>query len=514
VSNLELERRSLVQAYASAVGGGHFDRSRAVVDTTIGWLGEPAAAELSHAQLEERLQVAAREVFRQLLQDHLDWRAAREQQRSAARVVGADQVIRRYIEPDHDRGLVTVFGEVTVTRLAYRAKEATNLYPADAVLNLPTGVHSYGLARLAALEATRGSFTAAQQAIQRATGVRVGIRQVRQLAKAAAVDVDAFYADRKAATVPAGDAVVLSVDGKGIVMRPDGLREATAKAAASSQRKLSTRLSKGEKAHRKRMAEVGCVYHVTPQVRTAADVISLPGRRRRHRAQGPKAAGKWLHASVSRDAGQVIADVFDEADRRDPKRERDWVALVDGNNHQIDQITAQAAARQVNVTIVVDFVHVMEYLWSAAWCLYPEADPAAETWVAKAAHNILTGRVGYVAALIRRSATSIGLTGEKRLRADEAAGYLLAKRPWLDYPTALAKGWPIATGVIEGACRHLIKDRMDITGARWGLAGAEATLKLRALAANGDFDTYWQYHLQKQHQSIHASRYTDPALVT
>ena len=101
----------------------------------------------------------------------------------------------------------------------------------------------------------------------------------------------------------------------------------------------------------------------------------------------------------------------------------------------------------------------------------------------------------------------LGLDANKRKNADRCADYLLAKRPYLDYPTALTTGSPIATGVIEGACRHLVKDRMDITGARWGLAGAEAILTLRALISNGDFDQYWTFHLAQEHRRVHASRY-------
>jgi hypothetical protein len=138
-------------------------------------------------------------------------------------------------------------------------------------------------------------------------------------------------------------------------------------------------------------------------------------------------------------------------------------------------------------------VHVLEYLWRAAWCFYREGDPAAEQWVCTHAHQVLAGRAHIVAAAIRRKATYHRLGPSQRRHADTAAAsYLLAKKPYLDYPTALAEGWPIATGVIEGACRHLVKDRMDITGARWGLAGAEAILKLRALTTNGDFDAYWR----------------------
>jgi len=93
--------------------------------------------------------------------------------------------------------------------------------------------------------------------------------------------------------------------------------------------------------------------------------------------------------------------------------------------------------------------------------------------------------------------------------ADECARYLDNKKDHLDYATALKKGWPIATGIIEGACRHIVKDRMDITGARWGLEGAEAVLRLRALIASGDFDTYWRYHLRREHQRIHHAKYRE-----
>jgi hypothetical protein len=148
-----------------------------------------------------------------------------------------------------------------------------------------------------------------------------------------------------------------------------------------------------------------------------------------------------------------------------------------------------------------------EYLWSAAWCFFDEGDPAAERWVNDKARQILEGKAGITAASIRRKATRLGLDPDKRKNADRAADYLLNKRAHLDYPTALAHGWPIATGVIEGACRHLIKDRMDITGARWGLQTAEAVLKLRALISNQDFDTYWEFHLTQEHHRVHASRY-------
>ncbi len=390
-------------------------------------------------------------------------------------------------------------------RIAYRQRGRCNLYPADGMLNLPAEKHSHGLRRLAAIESARGSFEDACEAVRRCSAQRVGKRQLEGLARRAACDFDAFYAGRAPALSEHGDALVLSCDGKGVVMRPDALRPATKKQAAKAKGKLKTRLSKGEKRNRKRIAEVGAVYDATPAPRGVADILPANERERREAKPGPEAKGKWLTASVTDDAASVVSEVFDEAERRDRGHARDWVALVDGNNHQIDRIETEATERGIDIAILVDLVHVLEYLWKAAWSFHREGDPAAEEWVRRHAKRILECGAAKVAGAIRRQATKGGLSPPQRAGADACAAYLTNKRPYLDYPTALRWGWPIATGVIEGACRHLVKDRMDLTGARWGLQGAEAILKLRAIRANGDFDDYWRYHLAQEHRRVHQS---------
>lgn len=481
-----------------------FAASQRLFDGLVGFLSGTAAAGLTHEQLEQRLAADGREICRQLLQDHLDLRACREPR--LAQVVDAAGVARPAAEAGHTRALATVFGAVQVRRLAYRAKGAANLHPADAALNLPAEKHSHGLRQLAAVEATRGSYGEAAAALSRSTGVRIGKRQLEALAERAAVDFADFYAQRSAAAADQADVLVLSADGKGVVMRPDALRPATAKAANTSSTKLATRLSKGEKRNRKRMAELAAVYDLTPVPRTSTDILSAD----EHTGpppQAPKAKNKWVTASVVDDAATVIAAAFDEAERRDPDHTRSWVALVDGNNHQITRIHAEAKSRGLTITVVVDFIHVLEYLWAAAWCFYHEGDQAAEAWVRQKALAVLDGKAGIVAAAIRRKATTGKLPAAARAKADAAADYLHHKRRYLDYPTALTRGWPIATGIIEGACRHVVRDRMDLTGARWGLAGAEAILKLRAIRANGDWDDYWTRHLTQERRRVHEHRY-------
>ena len=127
------------------------------------------------------------------------------------------------------------------------------------------------------------------------------------------------------------------------------------------------------------MAEPACVYDAFPVPRAPEDIISMPAqKRRKKKAQAmkpnrkgkprePQARGKWLTASVTDDIPAVIAAAFDEAGRRDPRHERDWAVLIDGNNTQFETVTAEAASRGITVTVVIDFIHILEYLWKAAW---------------------------------------------------------------------------------------------------------------------------------------------------
>jgi hypothetical protein len=481
------------------VSGAGFARSREAFAQAERWLAGPEAAVLDHAVMEEQLAGRGREIVRLLFQDYLDARAAAEER--LARVMGPDGICRTWAEAGHTRPLASVFGPVIVSRIAYRAPGARNAHPADAQLNLPAGKHSHGLSRMVAVATARGPLAAACAEITAATGCKLGTRQCQQLARAAAADFDGFYATRRPPPAAPGDVLVLEVDGKGIRVWPDQVRSRAGRNARRSVPKQDGRLSRGEVRTRRRMAEAGAVFDITPVPRTAAGILG-PGPH----PPGPRAAGKWLTASIADDAAGVVAAAFAEADRRDPRRQRTWIALADGNKDQIRQIRARAAARNIQITIICDFIHVLEYLWDAAWCLFPEASPDAGPWVRDRAHAILDGHAADVAAALRDAAAGLGKT--RRKTAARTAGYLQAKAPYLDYPTALANGWPISTGVIEGACRHLIKDRMDITGARWTVDTAEAILKLRALHANGDFDAYWTYHLQREHQRNHPASYT------
>ena len=485
-----------------------FAAARQQFEQLVGTMGSAKALGMTHRELEDLLTVEGREVLRQLYQDHLTLRGPG---RAAEPVVDRDGVAHPHAR-EQGRDLETVFGTVRVERVGYGGPGLYSLHPLDAELNLPAERHSHGVRRRVAEEAARGSFDDAVEAVAKTTGARLPKRQAEALVQRAAADFENFYLEREAATRrevrATGEVLVLTTDGKGVVMRPSALRPATQRAAANQTRKLKRRLSKGEKRCRKRMAQVAAVYTVAPFVRRPEDLIS------ELRGEGavvarPRPENKRVWASVDKPADEVIGDMFAEALCRDPEHKKRWVSVVDGNLSQLDSLLAHAELYRVELTVIIDIVHVLEYVWKAALAFHAEGTPQAEHWVDKRFVEILRGHASRVAAGMRRSATLRGLTKAKRAAVDKCANYLLGYSQYLRYDQYLAAGLPIASGVIEGACRHLVADRMDITGARWSVPGAEAVLRLRALRISGDLDEYWRFHEAQEHLLNYEMAYAD-----
>jgi len=470
-------------------------------------LGSESMSKKTHTDLEAFCDEQGREWARLLFEEHLALRADAEQR---VEVTGSDGVERTRAR-DSQRTLMTLVGPVQVPRKAYQALGSKDLHPMDATLNLPPERYSLGVRRLVAKEVGRASYDEVVEMVDDYMGATIGKRQVEELAVRAAQDFDLFYGLRDLPQSTTEDLLVLSTDAKGIVMRPEDLREATKKQARASKQKLETRLSGGEKKNRKRMAQVATVYSVAPWVRTPADVIH--GLKSKEvEARRPKVYGKRVWASVEKDQRAVIRAMFDEALRQDPDKRRRWVVLVDGDGKQLSAVKAEARRIGVKPTYILDLVHVIEYVWKAARAIFGEANPEAEPWVADRLLQLLGGSTGgQVAKTIRGFADRNQLEGSARKALDGACAYLAdrTRTRAMRYLDALQAGLPIATGVIEGACRYVVKDRMDRTGARWSLTGAEAVLRLRAVRASGDFDEYWAFHLEQEHARNHAALYAD-----
>ena len=486
-----------------------FTRSDALFEELKVLLSSSGTMALSHYDVEEMVRTHGLAVMRALLGDHLDLRAQAERGAPALKVVGEDQVERPQ-QRDTTRPLETVFGAVTVGRIGYRARGTNSRFPLDASLNLPRDYFSFGVRQRVAEAAVQGSFESAARNVTATTGARVAKRQAEELTALAAQDFDEFYADSATRAVPVCDPnklVALGFDGKGLVMRVEDLREPTRKAAQQRRRKKAHRLSRGEKKNAKRMAQVATVYTLDRYVRTAEDIVGDLHGSDGKRPKRPRPEAKRVWASVEKEPETVIEQAFDEAHRRDPAHAARWVALVDGLPAQLALVRKVAHKKRVKLTIVLDIIHVLEYLWRATTAFNAQDSPESDEWVTERLLRILRGEASQVAAGMRRSATLRGLAESERAAVDKCADYLLKNAKYMRYDEYLAAGLPIATGVVEGAVRHLVNDRMDITGARWSLRGAEAVLRLRSLWASGDLEEYWRFHKRREYERNHAACY-------
>src|SRR5512140_290397 len=464
----------------------------------LSWAAEEARF-LDLGEREEVIGQEGRELQRRLLEATFAIDAAREER--AARVTSAAGVRHGTVEAGHDRGVASVFGPVRVSRMAYRNRREPNLYPADARWILPDDPYSLGMRALVAYHLAGGGFGQAQEVIEARTGVTVGRAQLTGLAEDLAAWTGDFYEERARDAeedLPGTDVIMMQGDGKGIAMRPEHRKNAGK--------------DDGTRPGIKKMAEIVAVADFTPAVRQPADNAAPPARRKAH--PGPKARDKWVSASITESIGDMIAAAFDEADRRDPERARQRVFLVDGNKQQITAIEAQARERGLKVPVLIDYIHVSGYLGKAAAALHPGDPVAAGQWADGQLLRVLHGRAKAVAATLASVAAKTRSSPRTRhldlTDMDRAVTYLTNNHTHMKYDKALANGWPIATGMIEGACRFVIEDRFGITGARWSPDGAEVILKIRAVVVNGDLDDYMRYYKNRYRDEHHLARY-DPA---
>jgi hypothetical protein len=268
--------------------------------------------------------------------------------------------------------------------------------------------------------------------VQRNTGVQISKRKAIELTIKAAQDFDAYYDDSCSSdaieTAKLLPLIILTTDGKGVVMRKEDLRKATKKKAEKMNHKLNKRLSPGEKSNAKRMATVASVYSINTHVRTPEQVVdALSSIQLKETNARPRPVAKRVWASLEKSSEKVTQEIFEEALQRDPGKEKKWICLIDGDPNQCKRIHKIAKKLKIKITIIMDIIHVIEYLWRAARVFYIENNSDAETWVSNRLFEILKGKAGYVAGGIKRSATLQKLSDENRKAADISANYLIKK---------------------------------------------------------------------------------------
>jgi hypothetical protein len=267
--------------------------------------------------------------------------------------------------------------------------------------------------------------------------------------------------------------------------------------------KPTARLTKGQKANKKRMATVATVFTRAPWVRTPQQVVESlfpPADRPANNAPAPpRPENKRVWASLLKGKTAVFQEVAEEMDRRDPLGSLTRLALTDG-----ERALQIRVDRKLRATLILDLMHVLEKLWKAAYVFHAEGSLVADLWVLDRTLRILFGEVAQVVKGIRQSITKRALSGPKRKTLNGVADYLYRNRAHMRYDEYLANGWPIASGPVEGACKNLIKDRMERSGMRWTEQMAEALVQLRAIYLSGDFDAYWEFHIEQDQRRLYS----------
>jgi len=456
------------------------------------WLCSVPVRQLPLHGVETQQYPKGRELQRLLLQAHIQLRGNGDVGPALA-VQQAGQPALHTRRRVHTRLLKTIFGPIPITRLGYSRRRTSSIYPLDRDLQLPARCFSYELQKHSILAAVQGPFQESIDRIFGFSGVSIPKRSLEQILLDAAQDFDTFYAQRSLPTATTS-ILVAAVDAKGIPMvKPGGA-------------KRTPRRSKGQKTNRKRMATVATVFARAPWVRTPEEVVESLFRNTPCPATiqptlqppPPRPENKRVWASLVKGKAAVIAEIAFEMHRRDPTRSKTHLALSDG-----ERGLQMLVDKTLDVTLILDLIHALDKLWKAAYVFHAEASLEAELWVRQRTLRILRGQVSGVVQGLRQSVTKLNLPDSQATTLSGVANYLYRNRHRMRYDHYLAQGWPIASGPVEGACKNLIKDRMERSGMRWTEAMAEAIVKLRAIYLSGDFDAYWPFHIQKDQQRLH-----------
>jgi hypothetical protein len=420
------------------------------------------------------------------------------------------QEARRLAEP-HPRPLTGVFGTFTLCRTCYGTREGQKVafVPLDNRLQLPAGKFSYLLQDFNGLLATEDPFAQVAQALERILGLRQHVDSLERQAQHLAAHVEPY---RDAPPPPPAQEeepiLVRSADAKGVPLR----------CAADAPPIRSHDHKRGPKTGRKKQAIVGAVYSVAPLPRTSQQIVALlfrePDAPEAPRPQRPKPCHKRVMArlNASTDAAGAahdgLAEVFawmaGQLRDRNPSAGKVVVNLFDGDERLQQAKQADAVpGRQVDI---LDLLHVTPKLWAAAALFAPRASPRAQEQVRAWLLRVLRGQVAAVVRELKQKGRAAGLKGSQAKELHKVCGYLHKRRKQMRYHQYLQAGYPIASGVIEGACRHYVKDRMERTGMSWRQPGAQAMLQLRSLALNGDWDDFQDFYRRREGDVLYPHR--------
>ena len=405
------------------------------------------------------------------------------------------------LDGSRSRPYLSIFGAISISRVCY-GPDRVEAAPLDARLHLPRRQYSYLFQQWLGLFVVDDAHAEALQKLQTILGLEVAVKASEDLNREQGSDVEPFQNDLPTpAATEEGPILVVTADCKGVPLVREALPPQEETTDTPLPKLANPRRGKGEKANKKKMAAVGAVYTIDPFVRTADEVIDEVMRKKAAQRR-PKPAHKRVRAELLVGKVALFLWLADEVIRRNPMGTKPLIFLSDGERALHDR---QSEYLPENVICILDLFHVLERLWKAAWCFFEESTQKKEAhqWVEKELRMLLEGKVRSVVAGLRQMMTKRDLKGTRRKTIREVTGYFERNQARMKYDEYLAAGYPIGSGVAEGACRHLVKDRLERTGMRWHPDGAQAMLNLRATYLNGEWDAFWIYHVEQEDERLY-----------
>lgn len=461
------------------------------LDALISRMSQVDGAQPSAHETEEQLWQGMLVLGRELMQLRFEAYREAEVVQDAVEVSG---VSYRY-KWSSERRYVSLFGEVRIKRAYYLSEEYGGVCPLDAALSLPERCYSDSVQeRLSELNVwVPQDYSLAL--VERWLGLKIAKGSLQQSASDQALYVEDYYRQRPVWAAPDQDSIlVASADGKGIPM------------TRADSPPVQARRTKGLKKTAKKEAIVTALYSVAPYVRDSEDILSalLPDEAHAppHSVKRPLPSHKQTFGTLDGKTA-ALSQLAQQVAQRDEPQFVHHVALTDGS----PALQQQVLDYLPTFTLVLDIIHVIEYLWDAANARWGETSPDRLPWMRQALTWLLEDHLDDLLTHLDSQAPSLSLPQQATFA--RVSAYLRRNRPFLDYQRYLALGWPIGTGVVEGACRHLVKDRFEQAGMRWSLPGAQSLLDLRAVALNGDWHDFQRFRRQQSHLERYDFPYPD-----
>lgn len=383
----------------------------------------------------------------------------------------------------------SIFGMISIDRACYYTPGLPAIFPLDAELNLPKRGYSYLVQEFSSRLAIRMSYEDAQDVMESFFPVKAPIRSLERIVGDLCEDVDRFYEEKEPPEArPEAPVTVATIDKKGVVIRKPKKAQTASQAPPKNP----------EKPGRKKMATVISTYVTERHVRTADEVLTDVSDENRCDAK-PKPQNKITWGSLTEGSEETVARLKKSVDQRLPKG-NELVCVLDGERYLWTLIYANFP----KAFFVLDVFHVLEHLGKAALCFHDEASPQARHFVTERLRMLLLGRAGAMIGGLKQMLSKNKLSSAKKHSLEQVIGYLERNRKHMRYEICLAKGYPIGSGVIEGACRNLINDRLELTGMSWTIEGAESVMRLRAVHINKDWDEFWNYRRKSERQRLYA----------